>query len=180
MPDLHLKPLTALGNSAPQTDTVGPLTITENDDWALASLATRKGREGDVQRAAQALNIVLPGAGHATESALWLAADHWMIEAPYATHEDLAAYLKSAFGDAASVTEQTGAWVRFDLSGGNLHSLFELVCNLDTRSMSPGHATRTVIDHLGCYVICRSSGFTILGPRSSARSLHHALLRYRA
>lgn len=36
--------------------------------------------------------------------------------APLATHEDIVAQLKPAFGDAASITEQIGAWVRFDLS----------------------------------------------------------------
>ena len=176
MPDHRLKPLTPLGNSAPQTDAIGPVTLIENVDWALASLATRRGRDGDVQRAALALDIALPLPGHASDTALWIGLDQWIIEAPYARHEDFAAYLKPAFGDAASITDQTDAWVRFDLSGTDLHALFEIVCNLDTRSMIPGHATRTVIEHLGCYVRCRNNGFTILGARSSAKSLHHALI----
>ena len=176
MPDHRLKPFTPLGNTTPQTDTIGPVTITENTSIALASLATRKGREADATTAAKTLNITLPPPCRASDTALWLAPDQWMIEAPFDTHEDIAAYLKPAFKDAASITEQTDAWVRFDTTGPNLHSLFELLCNLDTRSMQPGHATRTVIEHLGCYVICRSTGFTILGPRSSAKSLHHALI----
>lgn len=181
MPDHRLKPLTPLGLAAPQTVTIGPVTLTENITVALASVATRKGRETDVAQAATSLNITLPAPGHASDTALWLAPDQWMIEAPFATHADITAYLKPTFGDAASITEQTDAWVRFDLnmtepSGLNLHALFELLCNLDTRSMQPGHATRTVIEHLGCYVICRAEGFTILGPRSSAKSLHHALI----
>ena len=176
MPDHLLKPLTPLGHATPQTDTIGAVTITENIGIALASVATRRGREGDVESAAKVLNIVLPAPGRASENALWLAPDQWMIEAPYATHEDIVAILKPAFGDAASITEQTDAWVRFDLSGPNLHAMFELICNLDTRTMHPGHGTRTVIEHLGCYVTCRDGGFTILGPRSSAKSLHHALI----
>ena len=176
MTDHRLKPLTPLGHASPQTDTIGPIAITENTGMALASLATRKGREADVAKAAIALNIALPGPGHASENALWLSPDQWMIEAAYATHEDIVAYLKPAFKDAASVTEQTDAWVRFDLNGSNLHAVFELLCNLDTRAMQPGHATRTVIEHLGCYVTCGAMGFTILGPRSSAKSLHHALI----
>ena len=176
MPDHRLKPLTPLGQSTPQTDTIGPVIITENATIALASLAIRKGRETDVAKAAKALNFTLPGPGHASESALWLAPDQWMIEAPFATHEDIIAYLKPTFSDAASITEQTDAWVRFDLSGPDLHAMFELLCNLDSRAMQPGDATRTVIEHLGCYVTRRSTGFTILGPRSSAKSLHHALI----
>ncbi len=176
MPDHRLKPLTALGHEAPQTDTIGLVTITENIDIALASLAARKGREADVAKAAKALNIALPAPGHASENALWLAPDQWMIEAPFETHEDITAYLKPTFKDAASITEQTDAWVRFDLTGPNLPAMFELLCNLDTRAMQPGHATRTVIEHLGCYVTCTAAGFSILGPRSSAKSLHHALI----
>ena len=176
MPDHRLKPLTPLGQSAPQTDTIGPITISENTSIALASLATRKGRGADVAKAANTLNITLPGPGHATDNALWLAPDQWLIEAAFATHEDIVASLKPAFKDAASITEQTDAWVRFDLNGPHLPAMFELLCNLDTRAMQPGHATRTVIEHLGCYVTCHAQGFTILGPRSSAKSLHHALI----
>ena len=150
MPDHRLKPLTPLGHASPQTDTIGPITITENVSMALASLATRQGRDADVSNAAQTLTITLPTPGHASDTALWLAPDQWLIEAPFATHEDIVAYLKPAFGDAASVTEQTDAWVRFDLSGPDLHTMLERLCNLDTRAMQPGHATRTVIEHLGC------------------------------
>ncbi len=176
MPDHRLKPLTALGHVAPQIDTIGPVTIAENTSVALASLATRRGREADVATAAKTLNITLPKPGQASETGLWLAPDQWLIEAPFATREDITAYLKPAFKDAASISEQTDAWVRFDLTGPNLHAMFEILCNLDTRTMQPGHATRTVIEHLGSYVICRADHFTILGPRSSAQSLHHALI----
>ena len=175
MPDHRLKPLTPLGHASPQTDMIGPVTIAENTSVALASLATRNGRSADVVQAAQSLNIALPTPGRASDNALWLAPDQWLIEAPFATHEDIVAYLKPAFNDAASITEQTDAWVRFDLSGPDLHAMFERLCALDTRAMHPGHATRTVIEHLGCYVTCRAAGFSILGPRSSAKSLHHAL-----
>ena len=176
MPDHRLKQLTPLGNATPQTDTIGPVTIAENTSIALASLATRKGREADVAAAAKTLNITLPAPGHASDTALWLSPDQWMIEAPFDTHEDITAHLKLAFGDAASITEQTDAWVRFDLTGPNLPAMFELLCAPDTRAMQPGSATRTVIEHLGCYITCRAAGFTILGPRSSAKSLLHALI----
>jgi sarcosine oxidase, subunit gamma len=176
VPDHRLKPLTPLGNATPRTDTIGPVTITENVSGALASLATRKGRDSDVSKAAKTLNLTLPTPGNASDNALWLAPDQWMIEAPFATHEDIVAHLKPTFGDAASITEQTDAWVRFDVTGPDLHAMFELLCNLDTRAMQPGHGTRTVIEHLGCYIIRRATYFTIVGPRSSAKSLHHALI----
>jgi len=180
VPDHRLAPLTALGHSDPMVVTIGPVTIAERTDVALASLASRRGREGDVAAAAQAIGLPLPGPGrHAAGpvwSAFWLGPDQWMAGAAFATHEDIVAALRPAFGDSASLTEQTDAWVRFDLAGDDLAAVFERLCALDVRAMQPGDATRAVIDHLGTYVIRGTDGMTVLGPRSAARSLHHALV----
>ncbi len=175
-----LKSLTPLGHATAIIETIGAVTITENTGTALASLASRLGREAEVAAAANAASIPLPGPGRseaaATYAAIWLGPEQWMIEAPFATHEDITAILKPIFGEAASITEQTDAWVRFDVTANNLPSLFERLCNFDLRAAGVGAATRTVIDHLGCYVIRRKeTEVTILGPRSSAHSLHHAL-----
>ncbi len=175
-----LKPLTPLGHDAPLTETIGPVSITENTATALASLATRLGCQADVALAAKAAGIPLPGPGRSlsgvTYSAIWLGPEQWMIEAPFATHEDISAILKPIFLQAASITEQTDAWVRFDLTAPDLPTLFERLCNLDLHRAGVGAATRTVIDHLGCYVIRRGeTEVSILGPRSSAHSLQHAL-----
>jgi sarcosine oxidase subunit gamma len=52
----------------------------------------------------------------------------------------------------------------------------ERLCNVDLRAAADGHATRTVIDHLGCYLIKHGAQtITLYGPRSSAETLHHAL-----
>lgn len=176
-----LKPLTPLGHDAPEIVTIGPVTITETVTTALASLASRLGREAEVATTAQTAGIPLPGPGKAAFNApygsFWLGPEQWMVLAPYASHEDITAHLKPLFSDVASITEQTDAWVQFDLTGENLFSLFELLCPLDTRSMAANSATRTVIEHLGTYVLCRAKDhFTIFGPRSSAASLHHALI----
>ncbi len=102
--------------------------------------------------------------------------DMWMVEAPFATHEDIRPALLAVFGDAASITEQTDAWVRFDLAGPELERLMERLSNFDLAPAPEGAATRTVIEHMGCYLIKRSAqAITLYGPRSSARSLHHAL-----
>lgn len=175
-----LKSLTALGNATPVSETIGAVTITENTGTALASLASRRGREADVATAAQTAGIPQPGPGRslsaATYSAIWLGPEQWMIEAPFVSHEDITAILKPIFGEAASITEQTDAWVRFDVTASDLPALFERLCNFDLRRAGAGAATRTVIDHLGCYVIRRADAeVSILGPRSSAHSLHHAL-----
>lgn len=174
-----LEPLTPLGHGEPETATIGPLTITERTDTALASLATRKGRDAEVARVAKAAGIPLPKpATYAKDSlaAFWLAPDMWMIEAPFATHENIRAHLLSLFNDAASITEQTDAWVRFDITAANLTALMERLCNVDLATAPQGHATRTVIDHLGCYLLKHDAqNITLYGPRSSAQTLHHAL-----
>ena len=109
-------------------------------------------------------------------AAFWVAPEMWFVEAPFATHEVIADLLKAAFGDAASVTEQTDAWVAFDLTAPDLAPLLERLCNVDFRAAPEGHATRTVIDHLGCYLIKHGPGAArVYGPRSSAGSLLHAL-----
>lgn len=176
-----LKPLTPLGHDAPETVTIGPVTIAETVTTALASLASRLGRAADVATAAKTAGIPLPGPGKAAFNppygSFWLGPEQWMILVPYDSHEDITAQLKPLFTDAASITEQTDAWVQFDLTGESLPAIFELLCPLDTRNMPDNAATRTIIEHLGTYVLRRTKDhFTIFGPRSSAVSLRHTLI----
>jgi sarcosine oxidase subunit gamma len=181
--DKILKPLTALGKSAPLRETLGPWELVEVTDVALASLSPRRGREAEVAEVAKAAMLPLPGVGMSAKAepygAFWLTPDMWMIEAPFASHEDIRAKLVQAFGDAASVTEQTDAWVRFDLSGPGLERVFAKLCNVDLAAAPEGYATRTVIEHMGCYLIKRAKasswGVTLYGARSMAGSLHHAI-----
>lgn len=174
--------LTALGATTAQVDDFDGLRISERPDWALASLAARLGREGDLGAAARGfLGAELPGVARSTEigpfHVFWIGPEQWMVEAPHDSHENLAAELKAAVGDAGSVTEQTDGWVRFDLEGAASHDVLERLCNADTRAMAAGSATRSRIEHLGCFLVRRGAAhFSILGPRSSARSLHHALV----
>lgn len=172
--------LTALGRREPTTLTHGPLTITERTDIALASVAARKGRMADVAAAAQSAGVPLPAAATyqsgAPYGAFWVAPEMWLVEAPFATHELIADLLKSALGDGASVTEQTDAWVAFDLAADDLAPVLERLCNVDFRTVPDGHATRTVMEHLGVYLIKHGRGAArIYGPRSSAESLLHAI-----
>ncbi|TVP69211.1 MAG: sarcosine oxidase subunit gamma [Rhodobacteraceae bacterium] len=174
-----LAPLTALGTTRPRQDTIGPLTISEAPDWALASVAARLEQE---RACADALAGLLGGpapgiAQHvqgAELGAFWIGPHIWLIEAPYTP--DLAQRVKSACGGSASVTDQTDAWVRFDLTGGGIVAVMERLSNLDIAQMQPAQARRTVIEHLGCYVIRHADSLTIYGPRASAQSLHHALV----
>ncbi len=177
-----MTPLTPLGSATPRSDTHGPVTLTEETGTALASYSARLGHE-DAARAALAAFVghALPGPGASAQGdtfgTLWMGPDQWMVSAPHDSHETLAAVLADTAGGVASVTEQNDAWCRFDLSGDDLPAVFELLCPFDLRSADAGAATRTSIDHLGCFVITRAPDHvTVLGPRSSAGSLHHALL----
>jgi sarcosine oxidase subunit gamma len=175
-----LKVMTALGSPEAAVVRVGPLTVTERVDVALASVAARRGRSKDLAKAAKAIGLPLPApARHQagkTYAAFWVAPEMWFAEAPFASHEAIAEILKAGLGEAASITEQTDAWVCFDLAAPDLAPLLERLCNVDFPGVPDGHATRTVIDHLGCYLIRQSPGAARLyGPRSSAASLLHAL-----
>lgn len=178
----NLKPMTALGGSKPRIDTFSNVTISENDSLAIASVSARRGFETACHSALQNLVGSVPEPGTAVladpMSAIWIGPDQWMITAPRAAHELLADDLKTRLGDAASVTEQTGAWVCFDVTGDGMHDLSERSCAVPIRRMSAGDAQRTIIHHLGCFVVRQPARdhIRILGPRASAGSLHHALM----
>jgi sarcosine oxidase, subunit gamma len=179
----RLKPRLSLSGAAPRVDLFDGLSITENGDRALASLAGRRGRADDLDRACKDLfGVALPGPGRAasgqTYTVTWTGPEQWFVEAPFATHEDIARILKDKLRDAASVTEQTDGWVRFDVIGPRACDVFERLCALNVRRMQTGDTSRTLIEHLGCLVICRKQSleFSVLGLRSAADSLHHAMV----
>lgn len=179
LPDM--KPLTALGSHEPRVDTRGPVTLVEITHLALASVQARLGAE-DACRAhlARLLESKAPDVGevvlHDPEAAFWIGPDQWMVGAPLDTHEDLAAQLVARFDGTASITEQNDAWAVFDLKG-DVAPVLELLCPINIRAMAVSTAQRTMIDHLGCFVTRRAiDHLRILGPRSAAGSLHHALL----
>lgn len=180
MADAALAPITALGARDPSANRIGAVVITENPHLALASVTQRRGHD---LAASGVLPVALPDPGeHAIGAeglgALWLAHGSWMIEAPLRPDDDLAARLTSAVGAAASVTDQTDAWVCFDIEATDASALFERLCPLDTRRMDQRSGSRSVIEHIGCLIVCRDRNhrFSVFGPRSSAGSLHHALV----
>ncbi|MFY2826341.1 sarcosine oxidase subunit gamma [Ruegeria sp. MALMAid1280] len=162
-------------------DSVKGVTCTEVPQVALASVAARAGLEPKAAEVlAQLIDAPVPEVGRwagATVKAFWSGPDQWMIEAPYDSHEDLADQVKAVVGDTASVTEQTDAWTRFDLSGDSISAVLELLCQLDLRRLDDGGSARCAIHHLGCFVLRRTPEMvSIFGPRSSAGSLHHAIV----
>ncbi|MCX7646654.1 MAG: sarcosine oxidase subunit gamma [Rhodobacteraceae bacterium] len=175
-----LPPRTPFGLAEPLRRRIGPVGIVERFDLALVSLAERQGKAEAFATAARAAGIPLPGPARRAEAppfaAFWVAPGMWFVEAPLDTHPDPVAALKPVFGAAASLSEQTDAWVRLELAAGDLAPLLERLCNVDYATAPDGFATRTLIEHLGCYLIRLGPGAaTLLGPRSSAESLLHAI-----
>lgn len=176
-----LKPITALGGSEPRIDTFDHISIAENDGVALASVAARLGSEAQCHKHLQDLLGAVPAPGkavlHDPEAGFWVGPEQWMIGAPKETHELLADDLKARFGDSASVTEQSGAWVCFDLIGPGMADVTERLCGVPIRKMQAEDAHRTVIHQLGCFVIRRTDPLhlRVFGPRASAGTLHHAI-----
>lgn len=181
MSDHSLAPLCALGHTDPATHRIGTITIAENPGRAMASLAARTGQAKNALKAIKKLaKIDLPAPGGLVQSgdwqAFWTAPDQWMMTAPFATHEDIAAIVKTAVGDAASVTEQTDGWVRFEITGTEAPAMFERLSNVDIHKMTTGQAARTQIEHLGCFLLCHAPGsYSLVTLRSAAASMLHAL-----
>ena len=171
-----LTPTTALGGTIPFDETIGGNRIREVSEAAMASLAMLKGQGAAFKKAAASRLGELPGPGHAGganhASTIWMGPDQYLVEGIDA------ATLAATFGASAAITDQCDAWVRFDVTGGDVVAMLERLSGADTRRMQAGSATRTAIHHMHCVIVCRAGGtdFTILGPRSSAASLHHALV----
>ncbi len=174
--------ISPLGARSPKEVRVSGITITEVTDTALASVACRLGHQKTFETVAREFfGVALPSPGNwsagAEYSLIWTGPDQWFAEAPFESHEDISRIVKAGLGDIASVTEQTDGWARFDIVGANTVDMFERLCAVNTRQMKTGQATRTVIEHLGCFLICRETGswFSVIAPRSSAASMLHAL-----
>ncbi len=177
-----LKPITALGGTEAQIDMIGDVTISECPDVSLTSVAARLGAEkttGTAFKKALGLGFPKPMLSETKDGiiAFWTGPNQCFVEAPYATHETLAMDLATSLKNKASVTEQSDGWVRFDIDGADCFAILERCCAADTPTMPMGGVTRTILEHLGCFVLRRSDHhFSVYGPRSSAGSLHHALV----
>ena len=177
-----LTPITALGAPQAQTHKIGEVSLCENPNVALFCVAAQRGKEADC---AQKLEKLLPALPQPNElkigdpiCAFWMSSDMYMLMTAFETHETYAEELAQDFGSCASITEQTDGWVCFDLRGSRLEAVMELICPVNLRASSEGLAQRTSIEYIGCFVLQMHSNewIRVIGPRSSALSLHHAII----
>lgn len=169
-------PQSAFGLTDPRVETLGLLTLREQTETALASLALRKGAAVPVP-----FGLVLPGPGERlagdTAGAFWMAPGQWMIEGPGLAETDFAAAVL-AQAPGCSVTEQTDGWVIIEIDGpaDRLEALRERLVNLPPEVLAPGRATRTLLHHMSVFILRPAEGrLTVMGMRSMAGSLWHAL-----
>lgn len=169
-----LTPLCALGAATPQSRRIGALTLAENADLGLASLALRRGAD------APGIGVALPGPGGWAAgdgiAAFWTGPDQWMVEFPGRAAEDVTAELA---GPGRSVTEQTDGFAAFEIAAPEpvLLALLERLVNVDPARFGPGSATRTGFHHMSVFVIRRAADrMALMGMRSAAGTLWHALV----
>ncbi|MES0039662.1 sarcosine oxidase subunit gamma [Mesorhizobium sp. M0046] len=174
----NLKPLMALGAEKPRSASFATLEIRENENLALASLALRR---ETFEPQPFGLNLPGPGCWVAGQevAVFWTGPEQWMIEAQGRADEDFAANLKEAVR-GCSVTEQTGGWVAVEIMSvagtEPIEALLAKLINIDLADFGPGRATRTVFEHMTCFVIRRTDTHAaVLGARSFAGPLWHAL-----
>ena len=86
--------------------------------------------------------------------------------------------LSSSFNSIASVTNQTGGWICFDLSGMYSQSIFEKLVTFDIDSFKEGDVTRTSINKINCFVLCKekNSNYIIVCPTSFMESMKKRLI----
>ena len=170
-----LTPICALGAPRPQSRRFGALSLTEETDLGLASLALRR------DAVAPDLGLDLPGPGCRVQgpdlAAFWTGPDQWMVEFPGGAARDVAAEL-AVRAPGCSVTEQTDGFVAFDIQGPALAlvALLEKLVNVDPARFGPGSATRTGFHHMSIFVLRRAADrLAILGMRSAAGTIWHGL-----
>ena len=178
MPKLHA--LSPLGYATPHKDTVGAYAISEVTDRAMASVTARKDCGAAVKAIlTKILKQPAPEVGGYCAGeieAFWTGQSQWMLTAPFDNHEDIVASFAGIFKGKASLTEQTDGWCRFAIAGRDIDRLCSLLCNIDMRTLMAGKANRTSIEHIGCFLVrIADECLHIIGPRSSAGSLYHAI-----
>ena len=79
-------------------------------------------------------------------------------------------------GDAGYYTEQTDNWVGLRVSGARAITALERICPLDLATMAVNGAERTVMEHLGVFILREAEDrFLLLSGSSSAKSFLHAV-----
>ena len=176
-----LKPSSPLDGFAINADGIKCLYV---KGYAIASLATRKGMQKRLNADMKAgFHASLPAPTRAVEIAkghiIAAARDQVFICQKTAPEQLLAAAQKHC-GTSASITDQSDAWARLEISGRFCAPVMERLCAIDTggATFPPLSVARTAIDHISTIIMrlpARTDHFVLLTPHSSAASCAHSI-----
>ncbi len=179
MPEMRLKAEPFLGG---HTLDLGEVAVNEVTDIAIVSIA-KPLDDGDALASAiqAAWGCALPASRGTTSSSdgsvtlIFSTPDQTLAIMP--SVDGLAVTgVAATLGDAGYYTEQTDNWVGLRLSGPKATAALERICPLDLASMIIGGAERTVMEHLGVFIMREADEqFLLLSGSSSAQSFLHAV-----
>ena len=87
--------------------------------------------------------------------------------------------LTSTFDGLASITDQTGGWLSFKISGKGSIYLFEKLITINLENFNEGNVIRTSISKINCFVFCRKKDETyyIICPVSFSNAMKSRLIQ---
>jgi len=68
--------------------------------------------------------------------------------------------LTSTFDGLASITDQTGGWLSFKISGKGSKHLFEKLITINLENFNEGNVIRTSVSKINCFVLCKKKAET--------------------
>ncbi|MDC0093955.1 hypothetical protein OAI86_06485 [Alphaproteobacteria bacterium] len=85
----------------------------------------------------------------------------------------------SFFENLASITDQSGGWLSFKVSGKGSLSLFEKLITINLEHFNDGHVMRTSINKINCFVLCQKKAETycIICPVSFSETMKTRLIQ---
>lgn len=183
-PRRPLAPVQALGAGVPGQARIGALELRLRDDIALASLALPRGAAAPDPFG---LELPRPGgwAGDGELGAVWAAPGQWLIlsrgPTEAAGHDATLAARLGAAVPGGYVTEQSDTLAVFEIrapDGTALVTCIERLANLPRSALAPGRGTRSLVGHMGMYLIRLDEAvLRVVSLRSAVKSVWHDLCR---
>ena len=161
---------------------LGEVAVEEVTDIAIVSIATPLGGGDALAGAVQtAWGCALPAPRGASKSAdgsvtlIFSTPDQTLAILPGVAGLAVTGVAET-LGDAGYYTEQTDNWVGLRVSGARATTALERICPLDLATMAVDGAERTVMEHLGVFILREAEDrFLLLSGSSSAKSFLHAV-----
>ena len=177
MADITLEAAPVLGGA--DIDIAGNR-IRERHDLALVSIATPLGGDEALASAVKSgWSLDMPAPTKSTASgdtrAIRTTQDQIMLVFPHAT-PDANTAVQGKLDGKGYTTDQTDAWVVLEISGPDTMAAMERLCPLDLASFETGTSGRTVMEHMGAFIVkIEDNRFWLMSASSSAASFLHAV-----